>query len=104
MNKTELVATIANRTNLPTGEVALVVDALIETVKRSVVRGEKVVLSGFGTFHRKARAARTARDIWAERPMKVPARDVPAFRPGQPFKEAIGRRRRRPAPSRKTRR
>jgi DNA-binding protein HU-beta len=106
MNKTELVAAIANRTKLPTGEVAQVVDALIDTVKRSVVRGEKVVLSGFGTFHRKARAARTARDIWAERSMKVPARDVPAFRPGQPFKEAIGRRRRhRPAAaSRKTRR
>jgi DNA-binding protein HU-beta len=105
MNKTELVAAIANRTKLPTGEVAQVVDALIDTVKRSVVRGEKVVLSGFGTFHRKARAARTARDIWAERSMKVPARDVPAFRPGQPFKEAIGRRRRRSAAaSRKTRR
>jgi DNA-binding protein HU-beta len=105
MNKTELVAAIANRTKLPTGEVAQVVDVLIETIKRSVTRGEKVVLSGFGTFHRKARAARTARDIWAERSMKVPARDVPAFRPGQPFKEAIGRRRRRPATaSRKTRR
>lgn len=104
MNKTELVAAIANRTKLPTGEVAQVVDAMIDTVKRSVVRGEKVVLSGFGTFHRKARAARTARDIWAERSMRVPARDVPAFRPGQPFKEAIGRRRRRPAAPRKTRR
>jgi DNA-binding protein HU-beta len=104
MNKTELVAAIANRTKLPTGEVAQVVDALLETIKRSVTRGEKVVLSGFGTFHRKARAARTARDIWAERPMKVPARDVPAFRPGQPFKEAIGRRRRRTPVARKPRR
>jgi DNA-binding protein HU-beta len=96
MNKTELVATIAERTRLPAAEVAQVVDAFIDTVKRSVVRGNKVVLSGFGTFHRQARAARTARDIWAERPVKVPARDVPAFKPGRPFKEAITRRRRRP--------
>jgi DNA-binding protein HU-beta len=97
MNKTELVGSIATRTKLPAAEVAQVVDAFIDTVKRSVTRGEKVVLSGFGTFHRKARAARTARDIWGERPMKVPARDIPAFKPGQPFKDAIARRRRRPA-------
>jgi DNA-binding protein HU-beta len=96
VNKTELVATIAERTRLPAGEVAQVVDEFVDTVKRSVTRGEKVVLSGFGTFHRKARAARTARDIWAERAVKVPARDVPAFKPGRPFKDAITRRRRRP--------
>src|SRR5687767_10432122 len=94
MNKTELVASIAGKTKLPAAEVAQVVDVLIDTVKRSVTRGEKVVLSGFGTFHRKARAARTARDIWAERSVRVPARDVPAFKPGQPFKDAIARRRR----------
>jgi DNA-binding protein HU-beta len=96
MNKSDLVADIAKRTKLPAAEVAQVVDTLIDTVKRSVIRGEKVVLSGFGTFHRKARAARTARDIWGERPVRVPARDVPAFNPGKPFKDAITRRRRRP--------
>src|SRR5213593_1907757 len=92
MNKTELVEDIAGRTKLPAGDVALVIDTFMESVTRSVVRGEKVVLSGFGTFHRQARARRTARNIWADRAIRVPARNVPAFRPGKPFKEAVARR------------
>ena len=60
MNKSELVEEIVGRTRLPAVDVATVVDAFIVIVTRSVTRGEKVVLSGFGTFHRKARARRTA--------------------------------------------
>jgi DNA-binding protein HU-beta len=97
MNKTELVEEIARRTKLPIGEVASVVEGFIETVRRSVIRGDKVTLSGFGTFHRRARAKRTARDIWNEKPLPLPAVNVPAFRPGKPFREAVARRgRRRP--------
>jgi DNA-binding protein HU-beta len=93
MNKSELVEEIAGRTRLPAGDVALVVDAFIETVTRSVKRGDKVVLSGFGTFHRKARARRTARNILADKPLVVKATNVPAFRPGKPFREQVARRR-----------
>jgi DNA-binding protein HU-beta len=95
MNKSELVETIAQRTRLPVQDVATVVDAFIDTVRRRVVQGEKVVLSGFGTFHRKARARRTARNIWADQPMSVKPTNVPAFRPGKPFKDAVARRRKR---------
>ena len=95
MNKSQLVEEIAARTKLPAGDVAAVVDALVSIVTRAVVRGEKVVLSGFGTFQRQARARRTARDIWADKPLKVPATNVPSFRPGKPFREAVARRRRR---------
>lgn len=94
MNKSQLVELIADRTRLPAHEVATVVDAFIDTVRRRVVQGEKVVLSGFGTFHRKARARRTARNIWAGQPMTVKPTSVPAFRPGKPFKDAVARRRR----------
>jgi DNA-binding protein HU-beta len=94
MNKSELVERIARRTRLPPQEVATVVDAFIDTVRRAVVQGEKVVLSGFGTFHRKSRGRRTARNIWADQPMMVKPTNVPAFRPGKPFKEAVARRRR----------
>jgi DNA-binding protein HU-beta len=96
VNKSELVEEISRRTNVPAADVAAVVDGFIEVVRRSVTRGEKVVLAGFGTFHRKARARRTARDIWAEEPVVVPATNVPAFRAGKPFREAVARRRRRP--------
>jgi DNA-binding protein HU-beta len=94
MNKSQLVETIAERTKLPAQEVARVVDAFIDTVRRRVVQGEKVVLSGFGTFYRKARARRTARNIWADQPLTVKPTNVPAFRPGKPFKDAVARRRR----------
>ena len=98
MNKSELVEEIARRTRLPAADVARVVDALIDAVRRAVVKGDKVVLQGFGTFHRRSRARRTARNIWTETPVAVPATNVPAFRPGKPFREAVARKRRRPAP------
>jgi DNA-binding protein HU-beta len=97
VNKSQLVQEIAERTRLAPRDVAAVVDAFIAAVARAVVRGEKVVLSGFGTFHRRARARRTARDIRAGRPLRVPPRQVPAFRPGKPFREAVARRRVGPA-------
>ncbi|MBA3728033.1 MAG: HU family DNA-binding protein [Actinobacteria bacterium] len=93
MNKSDLVAEIARKTDVPPSDVARVVDGLIAVVTRAVVRGEKVVLSGFGTFHRQARAARTARNIWSEQTIRLRARNVPAFRPGKPFRDAVARRR-----------
>ena len=94
MNKSELVEEISARTRLPAGEVARVVDTFIVTVMRSVTRGEKVVLSGFGTFQRQARARRVARNIWTEQPVTVKATNVPSFKAGQPFKDAVAHRRR----------
>jgi len=93
VNKKELVADVAARTGLAAGDVAGVVDAVLASIQASVAGGERVVLSGFGTFHRQARARRIARDISAGGPITVPARNVPAFRPGKPFREAVARRR-----------
>ena len=93
MNKSQLVEEIASKTKLPAAEVGRVVDSFIDVVSRSVVRGEKVVLSGFGTFHRKPRARRTARNIWADEPLVVKATNVPSFKPGKPFRDAVARRR-----------
>ena len=99
MNKRELVGEVASRTGVAPGVVAEVVDAVISTVTRSVVSGDTVVLSGFGTFMRQARARRVARDIRAGRPLAVPATHVPAFRPGLPFRQAVARPSRRRAPA-----
>jgi DNA-binding protein HU-beta len=95
VNKRELVADISARTGHSESEVADVVDTLIARVMGSVARGEKVVLSGFGTFHRRTRAKRVARNIWADEPMPIPAANVPSFRPGKTFKESVARRRTR---------
>ena len=99
MNKRELVEDISDRTDISPAVVADVVDAMIDTVSRTVVRGDKVVLSGFGTFQRQARAARTARNIWTGQAVKVRARDVPYFRPGKPFFDAVARRRKPARPA-----
>ena len=93
MNKRQLVEDIATRIGLPHADVARVIDAFTQTVMRSVVRGDKIVLSGFGTFHRRHRGKRTARNVWADEPVDVPATNVPAFRPGKPFVDAVARRR-----------
>jgi DNA-binding protein HU-beta len=98
VNKKELVAEIAARTGHPESVVAEVVDTLTRTVMGRVARGEKVVLSGFGTFHRRTRAKRMARNIWADEPMQIPAANVPGFRPGKAFREGVARRRTRGRP------
>ncbi len=94
MNKSQLVERIAAATKQPSTDVARVVDAFIDSVRAAVSRGDKVVLSGFGTFYRRTRAKRVARNVWADQRMVVPATNVPAFRPGKPFKEAVARPRR----------
>jgi DNA-binding protein HU-beta len=93
VNKAELVEEIAAATKLEPKDVSRMMEALIATVVRAVMRGDKVVLSGFGTFHRRTRARRTARDIWGDQPLAVPATNVPAFKPGKPFREVVARRR-----------
>ena len=100
MNKRDLVEEVDLRTDLPASTVAEVVDVLIDAVTRAVVQGDKVVLSGFGTFQRQARASRTARNIWTGEAVKVRARDIPTFKPGKPFFDAVTRRRRPASPSR----
>ena len=101
MNKSELVAKIAERTDLPVATVSEVIETFLDLVRRSVVRGEKVVLSGFGTFHRQSRARRTARNLWTDKPMRLGATNVAAFRPGKPFKDAVARRRSRSSTGRR---
>ena len=93
MNKRDLIAKISAKTDQPASAVAEVVDELLRTVTTSVARGEKVVLSGFGTFFRRTRARRVARNIWAGEALPLPPANVPDFRPGKPFKELVARRR-----------
>ncbi len=105
MNKGQLVHKVAAATKQPASDVAAVVDALIDAVQAAVTKGDKVVLSGFGTFHRQQRARRVARNIWTDQPVVVPATSVPAFKPGKPFREAVAKpRRRRPVKAAATKR
>ena len=90
MNKGGLVAEVAKRTGLPKAEVGRVVDTVIDAVRESVVKGERVTLADFGTFERKRRNRRIARNPRKpDVPITVPARDLPAFTPGKEFRTQV---------------
>jgi DNA-binding protein HU-beta len=96
MNKNGLVAEVAKRTGSSKAEVARMVDASMDVIRDTVARGDRVSLVGFGTFERKRRNKRIARNPRKpETPIVVPARDLPWFIPGKEFKELIASKRRR---------
>lgn len=85
MTKAELVKEIAARTGIEAVKVAGVVEELMETVRRSLAAGENVYLRGFGSFTRKCRAQKVARNITKNTSITVPACQVPAFKPSKAF-------------------
>jgi len=90
MNKGGLVSEVAKRTGLSKADVARVVDASIDAVRDAVVKGERVTLADFGTFERKHRNKRVARNPRKpETPIVVPARDIPSFSAGKLFAEQV---------------
>lgn len=89
MNKGELIDSLVNSTGESKKSVSNVVDALINEVQSQVKRGEKVTLPGFGTFERRNRSARTARNPRTGEEIQVAASKVPAFKPGAGFKSTV---------------
>jgi DNA-binding protein HU-beta len=93
MNKAELLEAIVKRTDMSNRDVRAVVDAIFDpengVIAKSVKKGEKVVIAGFGSFERRARAARKARNPQTGESIKVKARKVPGFRAGATFKETV---------------
>lgn len=94
MNKGSLVSEVSRRTDLAPSAVARVVDSVLEVVRERVTRGERVILSGFGTFERVRRNPRTGRNPHTREPVRIPARNLPSFRAGAAFREAVATRRR----------
>ena len=95
MNKAQLVAQVSIRLDVSKRVATDAVDAVFAAVQRAVASGEKVTVPGFGTFEKRLRAPRTARNPQTGATVKVPATSVPAFRPGSDFKNAVAGPRRR---------
>jgi DNA-binding protein HU-beta len=89
MNRRALVDAIHTQTGLERDDVALLLASLVHQVEEAVSRGEKVTITGFGTFERQRRAPRTRRNPRTGDPVDVPATTVPAFRPGQRFRDVV---------------
>jgi len=93
MNKNGLVAEISDRTGASKADVTRVIDGLMEVVRDAVARGDRVSLVGFGTFERRRRSERIARNPrQPSTPIVVPARDLPWFTPGKEFKDLVAMR------------
>jgi len=85
MTKAEIVTEIANKTGIEKVAVQATVEALMATVKNSLVKGENVYLRGFGSFIIRKRAQKTGRNISKNTTIIIPAHNIPAFKPAKEF-------------------
>ena len=91
MNKTELVALVAEKSGLTKNDAETAVTAVLDTVVEAVTNGEKVQIVGFGTFEQRQRNARTGCDPRTGNTIEIPASKVPAFKAGKAFKDAVNK-------------
>ena len=89
MNKTELVDAVASRAGLSKADADRAVNAFVDAVEGALVRGEKVTVTGFGTFEVRDRAARMGRNPQTGAPLHIPATKSPAFKSGKGLKDAV---------------
>lgn len=95
MTKTELIRKVSESTGLPLKNVRAVIDALTDAEPRqgliagSLKRGQKVIISGFGTFYSRTRQSRKARNPRTGGKVSVPKRRYPAFKAARSLKEAL---------------
>ena len=91
MNKGELVAALAAKTDLSKKDSEAALNGLIEVISDTIAKGEKVQLIGFGTFEAKNRPARTARNPRTGAEVKIAASQAPAFKAGKALKDKVNK-------------
>ena len=89
MNKTELIAEVANKAGLSRKDAEKALGAVVETITEAVVKGDKVQLVGFGSFETKQREARTGRNPKTKETIEIPATRVPVFKAGKALKDSV---------------
>ena len=91
MNKAELIAAIAAKTGDTKKATEASVNAFVETVTDSLVKGDKVQLVGFGSFEVRKRAARKGRNPQTKEEIKIPASKAPVFKAGKALKDLVNK-------------
>ncbi len=89
MNKSELIAEVAEKTGLTKKDAEAAVKAVTDTITDAMIQGDKVQLVGFGTFEVRERAARFGRDPRTGESMEIAASKAQAFKAGQGLKDAV---------------
>ncbi len=91
MNKEELVQEVSKKAKVTQKDAAEVLNALMSTIEKTVAKGKKVTLVGFGTFESRKRAARTGRNPQTGAKIKIAAKTAPVFSAGKKFKEIVNK-------------
>ena len=91
MNKTELIAVAAESAGMTKKDTERILNAAIDAITAALVRGEKVQLSGFGTFETKDREARIGRNPHTKEAVEIPATRVPSFKASKALKDTIAK-------------
>ena len=89
MTKAEIVANISNKLGIEKVDVQLTVESLMQEIINSLENGENVYLRGFGSFIIKTRAEKTGRNISKNVAVKIPAHNIPAFKPAKVFVNGV---------------
>ncbi len=89
MNKTELVAKVAEKAEISKKDADKAVAAIIDAITEAMIAGDKVQLVGFGTFEVRARGERTGRNPRTKETITIPASKQPAFKAGKALKVAV---------------
>ena len=91
MNKTELIASVANKTGMSKKDAEKAVAAVVDSIVEAVAANDKVQLVGFGTFEIRERAERTGRNPRTKQEITIPATKLPVFKAGKAFKDAVAK-------------
>ncbi len=89
MTKADIVTEIAEQTGIEKVAVQATVEAFMNSVKNSLIKGDNVYLRGFGSFIIKERAEKTGRNISRNESIIIPAHNIPAFKPAKTFVEEV---------------
>ena len=91
MNKTELVAAAAEKTGITKKDAECLLSAAFETISEKLIQGEKVQLSGFGSFEVKDREARVGRNPHTKESIEIPATKVPVFKASKALRDTVAK-------------
>ena len=91
MNKTQLIAVTAENAGISKKDAQRVLDAALDAITASLAKGEKVQLSGFGTFEVKEREARIGRNPHTKEAIEIPATKVPVFKASKALKDCVAK-------------
>ncbi len=85
----DLIEAVASRSGLTKADAGRAVEAMIDSISGALAKGEKVTVTGFGTFEVRQRAARMGRNPQTGAPLHIAATKTPAFKSGKGLKDAV---------------